>query len=181
VTALPTGNRNAPAAHRRAARAFLDELRRRDPDGRMLRKKGDADTDALARQAATTVVDAATVWQEALGTFYDVEAVRGMLGRAGTPVSRQAVSKRPDLLALRTGSGRVVYPTFQFRGNTPLPGLGDVLAALPPEIVTRWTVASWLVSPARELDGQRPVDVLAEGGGPAVVAAAEAWATGLRA
>ncbi|HZQ26693.1 MAG TPA: hypothetical protein VFA94_03240 [Acidimicrobiales bacterium] len=168
-----------PAAHRDAAVAFLDELRRRDPDGHTLREADDPG--ALARQAATTVVDAAALWQEALGGFYDVETVRRMLGRDKRPVSRQAVSKRHDLLALRTGSGRVVYPAFQFRGSTPLAGLADVLAALPAELVSRWTVASWLVSALPELDGERPIDVLVSGGTPAVVAAAREWAASLTA
>jgi hypothetical protein len=166
-----------PPAHRDAAVAFLDELRRRDPDGHTLRAA--ADPGALARQAATTVVDAAATWQEALGSFYDVETVRRLLGRGKRSVSRQAVSKRRDLLALRTGSGRVVYPAFQFRGSTPLAGLADVLAALPPALVSRWTVASWLVSTLPELDGERPIDVLASGATPAVVAAAQEWATAL--
>jgi hypothetical protein len=183
MTALPMeddpedAQRHVPAGHRRAARAFLDELRRRDPSGTVLGRMGDVD--ALARQAATTVVGAGAVWREALGEFFDVETVRRLLGRPGHPVSRQAVSKRRDLLALHTGSGRVVYPTFQFRGSTPLPGLGEVLAALPADVVSRWTVASWFLSASPDLDGERPIDVLAAGATPAVVAAARSWAAAL--
>jgi hypothetical protein len=97
-----------------------------------------------------------------LGPMYDVEGVRRLLGRPGAPVSRQAVSKRRGLLALTTGSGRVVYPAFQFGGGSPLPQLAQVLAELPEELVSRWTV-----------------DVLAAGNVDAVVRAARAWAAAL--
>jgi hypothetical protein len=55
------------------------------------------------------------------------------------------VSKR-RLLALTTGSGRVVYPAFQFTAQrgAGLPGV----VATSTTLVSPWTVASWLVSPA---------------------------------
>jgi hypothetical protein len=99
-----------------------------------------------------------------LGAFYDAEGVRALLARAGAPVTRQAVSKRKSLLAVTTGSGRVVYPAFQFQGRTPISGLGKVLEVLPETLVSRWTVASWLTSPEVALDGERPIDVLANDG-----------------
>ncbi len=55
---------------------------------------------------------------------------------------------------------------------------------LPPQLVTRWTVASWLVSPDADLDGARPIDVLARGGpdgADRVVAAASSWSAALAA
>lgn len=157
--------------------AFAAELAMRDPDGRLLDQVDDPAL--LARQAADQAVDSAHAWVEHLGPLYGVEGVRHLLGRPGAPVSRQAVSKRRGLLALTTGSGRVVYPAFQFRGGTPAPGLGRVLTELPESIVSPWTVASWLVSSEPTLDDARPIDVLALGAPDAVVQAARAWAAAL--
>jgi hypothetical protein len=47
--------------------------------------------------------------------------------------------------------------------------------------VSRWTVASWLVTPNQDLHGERPVDALADGYRVAVERAARAWAAGLAA
>lgn len=170
---------DVPDAHRRAALALLDELARRDPTGQAVARAGDVEE--LARVAAGSLVGAAEVWDDHLGGFYDAEGVRHLLGRAGRAISRQAVSKRRGLLALTTGSGRVVYPRFQFRGRGVLPGLGEVLAALPEPLVSRWAVASWLVSPQADLDGERPVDLLGDGHVAAVAVAARHWADALAA
>ncbi|MGH9069463.1 MAG: hypothetical protein ACRD0J_18510 [Acidimicrobiales bacterium] len=96
-------------------------------------------------------------------------------------MSKQAVSKNRNLLALTTGSGRVVYPRFQFAGRALIPGLRQVLAELPEEVVSHWTVASWLVSPAADMEGERPIDVLAEGGTQVVAEAARRWGAALAA
>jgi hypothetical protein len=177
----------APRRHNLAARLtprqreFLDaiaaELALRDPDGHALDRVDDPAL--LARQAADQAVDSAQAWVEHLGPMYDVEGVRRLLGRPAHPVSRQAVSKRRGLLALTTGSGRVVYPAFQFAGGSPMPHLARVLTELPESAVSRWTVASWLVSAEPTLDDQRPIDVLAAGEADAVVRAARAWAAAL--
>lgn len=171
-----------PASHERFAQSLLDELSRRDPDGAGL------GTESELEQAVRLVVDQvlapAAIWQEHLGAFYDTEGVRRLLGSAGSPVSRQAVHKRKGLLALTTGSGQVVYPAAQFRGRTLAPRLDKVLAALPPDLVSGWTVASWLVSPESDLDGERPLDVLFEGPEAArarVVESAVRWADQLAA
>ena len=94
-------------------------------------------------------------------------------------MSRQAVHKRKGLLALTTGSGRVVYPAFQFRGRILAPGLARVLEELPGDRVSRWTVASWLVSPEADLGGEAPIEVLFDAdpaGVDAVARVARAWA-----
>lgn len=120
-------------------------------------------------------------WQEHLGGCYDVEGVRRFLARDGHPVPEQTVTERWALLRLTTGSGRVVYPRFQFRNGSPLPGLAAVLEELPEHLVSRWTVASWLVSHNQELHGEKPIEVLADGRGAAVTASARAWAAQLAA
>ena len=123
----------------------------------------------------------AASWEQ-LGAFYDSAAVRSLLGREGKPVTRQAVSKRKGLLALATGSGQVVYPAFLFRGRQPVAGLDQVLNKLPEQLVSRWTLASWLVTPEPDLGGERPIDALFDedpGGVDAVVRVAQAWAVEL--
>lgn len=155
------------------------ELRLRDPDGSRLGRVDDPRS--LAREAAERAVDSAASWEAHLGGFYDVEGVRALLSRAGRPVSKQAVSKRRGLLALRTGSGRVVYPRSQFVDRAPVAGLDRVLAALPEALVSRWTLASWLSTPQVDLGGQVPLEVLARGEVEPVVAAAEDWARSLAA
>lgn len=179
--ASPRGPDHAqtPDSHRRLLAAIGVELLQRDPDGR--RADHIDDPQQAARTAVDRAFDSARLWDEHLGGFYDVDGVRALLGAPGRPVSKQAVSKRAGLLALRTGSGRVVYPAFQFSGGRPVAGLAAVLDALPPEIVSRWTVASWLVSPQAALDGDRPIDVLAEGHPEPVVRAARDWAGALAA
>ena len=170
-------NRRPPGAHARLAEAFLLEMTRRDPDG--TRVAADLNVGQAAALAADTVLDPAVAWVEALGAFYDTDAVRRLLGRDGRPVSRQAVHKRKGLLVLTTGSGRVVYPALQFRGRTVAPGLARVLEALPEDRVSRWTVASWLVSPEADLGGEAPIEVLFDAdpaGVEAVVRIARAWA-----
>lgn len=92
-------------------------------------------------------------------------------GRAGGPVSRQAVSKRHGLLALTTGPGRVVHPTAQLHGST----------TLPEHLVARWTVASWPASEQADLHDQAPAHLLREGVAAPVIAAVRRWTVALAA
>ncbi|MEZ5341111.1 MAG: hypothetical protein R2706_06585 [Acidimicrobiales bacterium] len=95
---------------------------------------------------------AGALWAEDLGPFYSSEAVAILLGN----VSKQAVSdrvRRHRLLALRTGSGRLVYPAFQFERRRVIAGLADVLAIVAPDDTEAWYVASWLTTPDPALAG----------------------------
>lgn len=168
--------RGRPASHVRLVTALLGELERRDPDGSLIAAA--SDIGLAAELAASGVLDPSVLWVEHLGPFYDSDGVRRLLSRGDSPVSRQAVSKRRGLLALTTGSGRVVYPAVQFRDRVLASGLDQVLEVLPESLVSRWTVASWLVSPDRDLDGERPIDLLFDGehAVAAVVTAARRWA-----
>ena len=166
-----------PAAHRALLEAVADELSLRDPDGSAAGAV--ADLPALARVLAASAVDTATTWDEHLGGFYDVDGVRHLLSGGGRPITKQAVSKRRGLLALTTGSGRVVYPIFQFAGSGVVDGLDEVLAVLPESLVSRWTLASWLVSEQGDLGGESPVALLRDGAAARVAAAARRWATAL--
>ncbi|MGH9109200.1 MAG: hypothetical protein ACRDY3_07035 [Acidimicrobiales bacterium] len=173
--------RAARVSARRIADQVTAELVRRDAGGGRLAallERGHFDPGA----AADVLLPAADAWEEEIGPFLDVDGVRRLLARpGGDAVSKQAVSKRRDLLALRTGSGRVVYPRFQFRHGTVLAGLGRALSALPEGRASRWTVASWLMTPCPELGGDRPDDLLAEGAVDPVLSQAEDWAAGLSA
>ena len=172
--------RAAPEAHQRVAAALVRALAVMDPYGQTVARV--RDVTQLADLAAQQVLDASQSWLEHLGPFYDGEAVRRLLGTALKPVTRQAVHKRKGLLALTTGSGQVVYPCAQFRGRQPAPGLAEVLAVLPEDLVSPWTLASWLLTPEVELDGQAPMQVLFDGGPEghvAVLTAARHWAAAL--
>jgi len=163
-------------------KSLIIELRRRDPDGAQLSRTDDPDE--LARAVAERIVDFSARWVEHLGPFYDSASVAALLARNGDPITKQAVSKRKGLLSLTTGSGQVVFPAFQFRDRRPVPGLAKVLSELPDQVVSRWTLASWLVSPDVGLDGARPIDVLHDGSDgdiAAVVTAARQWRVALAA
>lgn len=180
VASLTAALSLAPRSHISLVTEMLSELTRRDPQGTALGRA--EDLHQLAEQAADGIVDAAEVWVEHLGHFYDTHGVAEMLSRDGEKISRQAVHKRKGLLALTTGNGSTAYPAFQFRGQTPTPGLADVLALLPEDLVSPWTVASWLRTPEVALDGQAPIDVLFESGPEgrtAVLNAAREWAAAL--
>ncbi len=174
LPAVPTGL--APS-HARFLQRVAAELLLRDPDGSRLQRIGNPQ--ALAREAAEQAVDTAGAWETHLGACYDVDGVRALLSREGRLVSKQAVSKRKGLLSLTTGSGHVVYPAFQFNGGAPTAGLDAVLNVLPETLVSRWTVASWLVSPQAALGGDIPITVLQQGSQQVVVDAARRWARSL--
>lgn len=130
------------------------------------------DPEPLGERAGLAAA-AAALWTEHAGPFLDTEGVTSML--AG--VSKQAVSQRVHgrrLLALRTGSGRLVYPLWQFHEGGPLPGLAEVLEAAgydPGRPATGWTVASWLATDDADLGGA-PRALLAAGRLEPVLAAA---------
>lgn len=130
------------------------------------------------RRAALKAV-AGTLWTDAVGPFYDTESVMLLLGG----VSKQAVHdrvRRHRLLALRTGSGRLVYPTAQFDEDRVVDGLGAVLAVLAPDDTEAWMVASWLTTADQALHGFTPLDALRAGQTDDVIDAARQVAATLR-
>jgi hypothetical protein len=163
------------ASHALLLDAFARELALRDPDGS--RSAGVSDSSSVVEQAVERMLSTSAAWSEQLGPVYDTAGVMAILG-----VTRQAVSKR-RLLALTTSSGRAVYPAFQFTGSGVVPGLAAALSILEsPEVgVSPWTVASWLVSPAGELDEATPIQMLTAGEFEAVSALARQWARALAA
>ncbi len=130
------------------------------------------------RRAALGAV-AGAMWNDQVGPFYDTEGVMTLLGG----VSKQAVNdrvRRHRLLALRTGSGRLVYPTGQFDGRQVVAGLGAVLDALVPDDTEAWMVASWLSTTDDALGGRTPIDALRDGDTATVLVAARQLAATLR-
>ncbi len=119
--------------------------------------------EALAERAVLASA-AAVVWTEHAGPFVDTQGVRTLLGG----VTKQAVSQRVHggrMLALRTGSGRTVYPLWQFRSGDVLAGLAEVLRRAgydPDRATTGWSLASWLVTEDPDLGGS-PRDLLLAG------------------
>lgn len=117
---------------------------------------------------------ATAVWTEEVGPFLDTDGVRRILGG----VTKQAVSERVRsgrLLALRTGSGRLVYPLWQFLEGELLPGLPEVLGTAGYEAQrpsTGWTIASWLATEDPDLGNETPRELLAAGRLEPVLAAA---------
>lgn len=141
-------------------------------------KTPDVDASEAGRRAALRAV-AGSVWTDAVGPFYDTDGVMTLLGG----VSKQAVNdriRRHRLLALRTGSGRLVYPTAQFDDHGVVDGLGDVLTVLAPDETEAWFVASWLTTADPALGGRTPVEALRAGEHDAVLSAARDVATSLR-
>jgi len=119
--------------------------------GRALPELGSADDLAERMLAALPILHP---WDVQVGPFYDTAGLTGLLG-----VSKQAVAdrvRRGTLLAVTTSDGRVVYPAWQLRGRTVLPGLARVLAVLTPAAGDAWTVAAWLTTPAADLEGMTP-------------------------
>ncbi len=132
---------------------------------------------------ARTGADAEAARQEALNVFFHIfqsalttaEAAR-RLGKDPSRV-RQRVRER-SLLALMS-NGEMRLPSLQFHGDAELPGLAQVLRALPVGIDTLEAL-SWLATPTPDLasdDGKpcsprdfllrtgnaKPVTVIAEG------------------
>lgn len=136
------------------------------------------DAAEAGRRAALKAVSGA-MWADAVGPFYDTDAVMTLLGG----VSKQAVNdrvRRHRLLALRTGSGRLVYPAAQFDGERVIDGLGDVLDVLVPDNTEAWMVASWLTTSDPELGSRTPLEALRAGERDAVLRAAREMSGALR-
>lgn len=114
-------------------------------------------------------------WAEQLGPAYRQGDVARLLDK-----SRQAVSADRGLLRLHMRDGEIAYPVFQFDGRRQLPGIREIVRIFEPAVATAWTTASWLTSPAPELDERAPLALLREGRHKPVVALARRTASTLR-
>jgi hypothetical protein len=107
---------------------------------------------------------------KASGGAFDLDSVRTLLNG----VTRQGVEKRVregGLLAVPGPGNRRYYPAAQFGDDgAPLPGLRDVLAALPSR--NGFAALNFLVRPDARLGGRRPIDLMKAGETAPVVEAA---------
>lgn len=158
-------------SHERLFIGLAKELALVDPDGRLTQHA--TNLEALTRTLVAGM-GAAEMWSEALGPVYDVDGVKSILG-----ISKQAISKRENLLALTTGSGRVVYPAFQFVGTEVVGGMSQIRALLPKELISPWDLASWLNAPEADLDGNKPIELLRHGVVDRVLSLASSWSRNL--
>lgn len=150
----------APAMSEQVARLVFDgleELEQQYSDlGRSLEEVGGATQ--LARQMLAAL-PAPSPWGE-LGPFYGSAKVARLLGG----ISRQAVADRRGrgtLFGLQTADRAWVYPAFQFdERNAVLAGLSATLKILRESPIDDWSLASWLSSPMRMLEGHSPIDWL---------------------
>lgn len=128
--------------------------------GRSLNELGSADELAARMLQA---VPAVSRWNDVIGPFYGTTQVTKLCGG----ISRQALADRRErrtILGLKTSDGVVVYPAFQFDAkNQILGGLSEVLQSFRGVDVDDWTIAGWLVSPSRNLDGRSVVEWLRQG------------------
>ncbi|HXU30576.1 MAG TPA: hypothetical protein VN851_08380 [Thermoanaerobaculia bacterium] len=128
--------------------------------GRSFNELGSADELAARMLQA---VPAVSRWNDVLGPFYGTPQVAKMCGG----ISRQALADRRErrtILGLKTADGVVVYPAFQFDAkNQILRGMPEVLQSFRGIDVDDWTIAGWLVSPSRVLEGRSVVEWLRQG------------------
>ena len=109
------------------------------------------------RVTTTGDVDA---WAE-VGLFYSTATVAAVLG---VSMSTVYAWTRCSTVLCRTGSGRIVFPVWQFADGAVLLGLVPVLRVLRGSSVSRGSLASWLRAPEVELGGRTPLSVLQSGG-----------------
>ncbi|TGS37687.1 MULTISPECIES: antitoxin Xre/MbcA/ParS toxin-binding domain-containing protein [unclassified Mesorhizobium] len=82
--------------------------------------------------------------------------------------------RRGDVIALRKGGRKHVFPLAQFVDGRPVAGISDVLELIGnPRLA--WL---WLTRPAAQLDGRIPIDLLRQDQAEEVVEAARGYAPG---
>jgi hypothetical protein len=113
----------------------------------------------LAERMLSAVPAGDSPWVKIIGPAYTGSSLARALG-----VSRQRVSERASertLWALKTADGHAVYPAAQFDTEFKvIPGLMDVLKSFDEADVDDWTLASWVMSAHRELEGASVIDWL---------------------
>jgi hypothetical protein len=66
--------------------------------------------------------------------------------------------RRSEVVALRKGGRKHVFPLAQFIDGRPVPGISEVLSVIPNSRLA-WF---WLTRPSAELDGRVPIEMLRE-------------------
>ena len=79
--------------------------------------------------------------------------------------------KRNEVVALRKGGRKHVFPLAQFVDGRPVPGISEVLSLIAnPRLA--WF---WLVRPSPDLDGRVPIEMLRQDLVDAVIVAARGF------
>lgn len=126
-----------------------------------------ADPKALDRARAARARTATHTAVALIADSLDVSAAAELLGRDRSAVTRRI--QNGTLWAFRV-DGRHRLPRWQFTGETTLPGLAEIVRAIPATAAPA-TVADLMRTPQEELDGATPLEHLAGGGTPEPVAA----------
>jgi hypothetical protein len=154
-----------PPRYRTATAAFQETLEQLDlPDGAL-----DTEEQAEIGRRGALLATAMLQWEEHLGPLLDWRKVASLMGRVSTRQGVNDLAKRGRLLAVRTKSGQVLYPLFQFRGAKPFPELPALLELFGHAALDGWTVASWFVTSQDLLDDESPASWLKAGKDPALV------------
>lgn len=119
-----------------------------------------------ARDGATAAADAARRVSLLIAGSLSVAEAADRLGVDRSRISRRCSSGR---LSCFTIDGLVRIPGWQLIGDQPLPGLEQIVPAIPAE-TTPLMIEAVMTTSQEETGGRTPVDFLAEGGTPRVVA-----------
>ncbi len=84
------------------------------------------------------------IWSREVGPFVTSATLARRLRI--TPEEVEQRVGRSELLALPTADGHILFPLFQLRANSVVPGLTLVLKPLLQSGVDPWSVAAWLLT-----------------------------------
>jgi hypothetical protein len=160
-----------------AAAAFEETLEQLDLPQHAI--EGQDSQREIGRKAAL-LATADLQWGEHIGPLVGWRDVANVLGSVGTRQGVNDLARRGRLLALPAKDGQLLYPLFQFHDGKPLPQMPRILEAFARTSISPWTLASWLVTPQRLLEGTSPLEWLRRGrSGETVLDAAGRSAAGL--
>lgn len=103
--------------------------------------------------------------QKVLTGSATLSEVAELVGESSSAIASRTADHQ---LAIFLLDGHVRYPLWQFHGGKPVPGLPDVVAALPSTWRARKVMAV-MDAPTETLGGASPPQWLADGGNPSTV------------
>lgn len=109
-----------------------------------------------------TAIDLDHPWARLVGPFYDEDGVADLLAVSRRDV--RAVTTRGKLWGVRDNLGHRIYPVAQFdpTGQVIVP-VTALAHKMSQALGDPWAAAAWVMSPADELGGCRPLDVVLSG------------------
>lgn len=110
---------------------------------------GGFDLEPIELGADDPLARAAALYSGLLTTSFDTTEAARVLGVDPSRIRHRLTSRPPSLYGIRIASGWRL-PRFQFDGDQILPGIGDVVAGLDPELHPA-SVYSWFVMPNPDL------------------------------